>query len=209
MGIFFLHSFANTTIGNTLFTISTIPFITAIISYIFLKEKIKKENIVIILVSLIGILIILNDSIISGDLIGILFALLCALFFSFYILILRKSKHIDMIPTGLLGGIFIVIVSFIFKKGDIFIDFNDILLCFLWGAILNGFMNLVFIFSTRHLLASEVTFFMLIEFCLGPIWVWLYLDESLSVNSLVGGLIILFCVSVFTFKEIKRSQKFI
>ena len=35
--LFFLHSFANTTIGNTLFTVSTIPFITAIISYIFLK----------------------------------------------------------------------------------------------------------------------------------------------------------------------------
>ena len=95
-----------------MFTVSTIPFITAIISYIFLNEKIKKENIVIILVSLIGILIILNDSIISGDFIGIIFALLCALFFSFYILILRKSKHIDMIPAGLLGGIFIVIVSF-------------------------------------------------------------------------------------------------
>ena len=113
-----------------------------------------------------------------------------------------------MIPAGLLGGIFIVIVSFIFKKGDIVIDFNDILLCFLWGAILNGFMNLVFIFSTRHLLASEVTFFMLIEFCLGPIWVWLYFDESLSMNSLVGGLIILFCVSLFTYKEIKKSQKY-
>ena len=110
-----------------------------------------------------------------------------------------------MIPAGLLGGIFIVIVSFIFKKGDIFIDFNDILICFLWGAILNGFMNLVFIFSTRHLLASEVTFFMLIEFCLGPIWVWLYFDESLSINSLVGGLIVLFCVSLFTYKEIKTS----
>ena len=45
--LFFLHSFANTTIGNTLFTVSTIPFITAIISYIFLKEKIKKENILL------------------------------------------------------------------------------------------------------------------------------------------------------------------
>ena len=90
---------------------------------------------------MIGVLIILNDSIISGDFIGIIFALLCALFFSFYILILRKSKHIDMIPAGLLGGIFIVIVSFFFKKGDILIDINDILLCFLWGAILNGFMN--------------------------------------------------------------------
>ncbi len=50
---------------------------------------------------------------------------------------------------------------------------------------------------------------MLIGFCLGPLWVWLYLDESLSINSLVGGLIILFCVSLFTFKEIKRYQKFI
>ena len=70
-------------------------------------------------------------------------------------------------------------------------------------------MNLVFIFSTRHLLAAEVTFFMLIEFCLGPIWVWLCYDESLSKDSLVGGLIILFCVSLFTYKEIKRSQKYI
>ena len=202
-----MHAFATTTIGNTLFTVSIIPFITAIISYIFLKEKIKKENIIIILFALIGVLIILNDSINNGDFIGIIFALLCALFFSFYILILRKSKHIDMIPAGLLGGIFIVIVSFIFKKGDIFIDINDVLFCFLWGAILNGFMNLVFIFSTKHLLASEVTFFMLIEFCLGPIWVWFYFNESLSQNSLIGGLIILLCVSLFTYKEIKRSQE--
>ena len=88
--LFFLHSFANTTIGNTLFTVSTIPFITAIISYVSLVEKIKKENIVIILVSLIGTLIILNDSIISGDFIGIIFALLCALFLTSY-LFLNKN----------------------------------------------------------------------------------------------------------------------
>ena len=46
--------FATTTIGNTLFTVSIIPFITAIISYIFLKEKIKKENIIIMLFALIN-----------------------------------------------------------------------------------------------------------------------------------------------------------
>ena len=97
--LFFLHSFANTTIGNTLFTVSTIPFITAIISYIFLKEKIKKENIFIILVSLIGILIILNESTISGDLIGILFALLTILLLAVFLKFFWKFRGYKISQT--------------------------------------------------------------------------------------------------------------
>ena len=73
-------------------------------------------------------------------------------------IIIRNFRNIDMMPSSLIGGIFIVIVSFIFKDGNIFTSFHDILYCFLWGAILNGFMNIAFIFSTKHLHASEVSF---------------------------------------------------
>ena len=31
---------------------------------------------------------------------------------------------------------------------------------------------------------------MLLEFCLGPIWVWIFLDELLRLETLIGGLII-------------------
>ena len=76
----------------------------------------------------------------------------------------------------------------------------------LWGALLNGFMNCVFIFSTKHLYATEVSFFMLIEFSLGPIWVWLFLDESLRNETLLGGIIVISSLALFSLFQIKKVR---
>ena len=43
--LLFIQSFANTSVANTLFTLSSIPFITAILAFIFLKEKISLRTI--------------------------------------------------------------------------------------------------------------------------------------------------------------------
>ena len=150
----------------------------------------------------IGIFIMIKGGIESGDYFGNILALGCSFCFSIYILLIRKFRDIDMTPASLIGGIFIVIVSFIVNKGDINISSEDIFLCILWGGILNGFMNMFFTFTTRYLLASEVTFFMLLEFCLGPIWVWLFLDESMRTDSIIGGLIVIFCVAIYSSLEI-------
>ena len=91
-------------------------------------------------------------------------------------------------------------------EGNIYISLHDILYCMLWGALLNGFMNSVFIFSTKHLYASEVSFFMLIEFSLGPIWVWLFLDESLRNGTLLGGIIVISSLALFSLFQIKNVR---
>ena len=118
----------------------------------------------------------------------------------------RNFRNIDMMPSSLIGGIFIVIVSFIFKDGNIFTSFHDILYCILWGAILNGFMNIAFIFSTKHLHASEVSFFMLLEFSLGPFWVWIFLNELIRFQTLIGGIVVMSSVTLFTIFQINRSK---
>ena len=79
-----------------------------------------------------------------------------------------------MMPASLISGVLLLIVCSIITHGDSIITFHDILLCFLWGGVLSGFVNSVFIFATRFLLASEVTFFMLLEFSLGPFWVCIF-----------------------------------
>ena len=81
-----------------------------------------------------------------------------------------------------------------------------ILLCFFWGAILHGFMNIVFIFSSRFLYASEITLFMLIEFTLGPFWVWIFLDETFSNNTFFGGIIVLLSVATYSFLEMYNQK---
>ena len=65
----------------------------------------------------------LIDSLYGGDYLGIILAILGAICASFYFLILRKSKNIDSLPIGLIGGVFTVVFSFFIKNP------RDIFLC--------------------------------------------------------------------------------
>ena len=59
--LFFIQAFANTSIANTLFTLSLIPFITAVLAFLFLKEKLSLRTFLIMIVALFGILIMINE----------------------------------------------------------------------------------------------------------------------------------------------------
>ena len=204
--ILFIQSFANTSVANTLFTLSSIPFITAILAFIFLKEKISLRTIIIMIFTFIGIFIMIKDGLETGGIYGNIMALVCAFSFSTFVIILRKSRNIDMMPASLISAVLIVIVSFVICIGNINVPIQDILLCFLWGGVLSGLMNSAFIFSTRFLLASEVTFYMLLEFSLGPFWVWIFLNETISQETFYGGIIVMISVAVYSLFEIKNSK---
>ena len=158
------------------------------------------------LVALFGILIMINEGIKTGDLFGNIMAIGSAVCFSSFTIVIRKFRNIDMIPTLLISGIIIAVVSFILNLGNLTIPVHDVLLCFLWGGVLSGFVNSVFIYAARFLCASEVTFFMLLELTLGPFWVWLFLNEKISLETLFGGIIVMSSVAIYSFIEIYISK---
>ena len=205
--LLFIQSFANTSIANTLFTISSIPFLTALLAFILLKEKVSLKTILMMIISFFGILLMIKDGLDTGGFYGNIMALGCAISFSGFVIVLRKSRNIDMMPASLISAFLLVVVSFFMNSGDIDIPIMDIILCFLWGALLQCFMNAVFIFSTRYLYAYEVTFFMLLESSLGPFWVWLFLDETLSKETLLGGIIVMLGVAMYSISEGYRTKK--
>ena len=204
--IFYVHAFALTSIGNTLFTLSSIPFITAFLAFIFLREKIGSKKIIIMLIGLFGIIIMVSDNLDSKSFLGSVFALLCAMSFSLYTLVMRRYRLNDMYPTLLVSGIFLGIVSMTINYNAILIPIEEVFLCFLWGGILSSFANIIFIYAIRYLNASEVTFFMLLEFALGPFWVWMFLNESISKNTFLGGIIVMVSVELYSFIEVYNSK---
>jgi len=203
--LLFIQAFANTSIANALFTLSSIPFITAILAFIFLKEKISLRIIIIMIFAFMGIFIMIKDGLESGGFYGNVLALVCAFSFSGFVIVLRKSRNIDMLPANMVSGVLVIIVSFVISLGNMKVPIQEILLCFLWGGVLSGFVNSVFIFSTRYLLASEATFFMLLEFSLGPFWVWIFLNETISQETFYGGIIVMISVAVYSLLEIKKK----
>ena len=205
--IMFVHAFANTTVANALFTLSSIPFLTALLAFYVLKENLSMRTVIIMLTAFFGIVIMIGEGLALGQVYGNLMALGTAISFSCFAITLRKFRDVDMLPTLLVAGLFILFITFIISYDSLKLPIWDLFLCFLWGGILSGFVNYIFIYATRYLYASSVTFFMLFEFSLGPFWVFIFLNETISINTLYGGMLVMICVFIYSLFEIFDSNK--
>ena len=201
----YLFAFTYTTVANTLFTLCATPFIAAILAFIFLKEKIPFFNICMMIIAALGIYIMFSGSIKSGELLGNLFALGTSLFFALFAITLRANNHIDMIPTLLINGIIMTLIGGYLSDFNFYFSKTEILYCFIWGGILQGIAQPLIVVATRLIKASEITLIQLVEFSLGPIWVWFILNEYPNKYTLIGGSIVIFSVLMLGLNELKKN----
>ena len=115
------------------------------------------------------------------------------------------NMFIDIIICHSISTILIMAVAGITEHDTLGISKNDFLLCIFWGGILSGFTSVCFIVASRHILAAEVTLFMLLEFALGPIWVWLFVNEVPSQWTLLGGALVIAAIVVRSLLELRQQ----
>jgi drug/metabolite transporter (DMT)-like permease len=87
------------------------------------------------------------------------------------------------------------------------ISFNDMALCFLLGGIVSGSANMMFVSASKHLLGGELTFFMLLEFTLGPIWVWIFINEVPTRWTIIGGSVVISAVLLHAVLELNKDRQ--
>lgn len=204
-GIAYLQALDHTTVANTLFVLSAIPFFTAALAWLFLGENLRRATLVTMIFAATGIGMMVVEGIGTGSAYGNLMALTTALGFSAFAVIVRANRQIDMLPSLLVSSAFILTLALIMNWGELGITHKDVLLCFLWGGVLSGIGNALFIFASRHLVAAELTLFMLLEFALGPIWVWMFIGEVPTRWTVIGGSIVILAVTIRAFLELRRG----
>ena len=206
-GVSFIQAFAHTTIANALFIFGAIPFFAALLARIFLGERLRRSTLVTMLFAGGGLTLMVANGINIGSGFGNAMALLTALCFAGYAVVVRYRRQVEMLPTLLIGSALIIAVSLPVTGADLALPLNDILLCLFWGGVLSGFVNWTFIVASRHLATAEVTLLMLIEFALGPIWVWWFVGEVPSSWTLIGGGVIIFSVAVRAILELINQSR--
>ncbi len=204
-GIAFLQSLTHTTVAYTLFMMSALPFFAAGLAWVVLKERIERTTLIAMLVAALGIVVMLGEGLGPGSAYGNAMALTTAFCFACYAVIVRRNRMIDMVPTLLVSGSLIMLTSTIARFGDLEVSLHDLLLCLLWGGVMSGLTNYLFIIAARHLIAAEVTLIMLLEFALGPIWVWLFAAEVPSGWTLLGGTLVISAVAVRAFLQLRAT----
>jgi len=205
-GLAFLQAITNTTVANTLFTMSAIPFITAALAFVALRERLNRPTLVTMLIAAAGIVVMISDGIGAGSLYGNVMSLVTAICFAAFAVIVRRHRDIDMLPTLLGSGALVAAISLAATWQDLAISWWDLALCGLWGGILSGIGNAMFVAASRHLVAAELTLFMLLEFALGPYWVWLFVNEVPGRWTILGGGLVISAVAVRALIELKDAR---
>ena len=144
--------------------------------------------------ALVGVAVMVGDGFAAGTVFGNLMALVAALSFSCFVVILRRGRATNMLPSISIGGLAAALTGAVMADGNLALPLGDLLLCIAWSGIVSCAANVLFTFGSRHVLGAEITLFMLVDFILGPIWVWLFLNEVPSNLTLIGGIIVLTAV---------------
>jgi len=59
--------------------------------------------------------------------------------------------------------------------------------------------------APRYITAPEVNLFFLLETILGPLWVWLVIHEQPSIETIIGGVVIISTIAVHSFLALKKT----
>ena len=178
----------------------------AIFGYFFLKEKISSITLFSIILAIVGVFIMVGNSLTPGELTGNLAAFSMPITFAVLIIVVRKYPSIDMVPAQFVAGICCCIIGYFFST-KIMISYHDIFLGFLAGFFQIGFGFIFITIGARTTPSAMVGIIMLSESVLGPLWAFLFVSERPSIFSLVGGATILLAVLIQFYTLLKKSEK--
>lgn len=103
-----------------------------------------------------------------------------------------------MLPAVLLSGIFAIVITFAICFGlklSLVLSPNDGGIAMGMGVFQVGAGLILFTLGSRSLPAAELALLSLAEVLLGPLWVWLFLGETATANTLIGGAVLLAAIA--------------
>ncbi len=203
--VFYIFAMLNTTVANVVFIIGSAPLITALLCWLFLKERISVWGMVAMVLAFFGIGLMFADGFNTGSWFGSLLALAMVVMYAFYLLLLRGNQSVDMVPATCLSGLITALIAFPMLSG-FNISQHDLIICILLGTVQFGAGFWLLTIGVRYIPAAEVALFSLSESILNPIWVFLGVGEIPSKLTIYGSAIVLISVVVYSTIAIQRER---
>ena len=193
-----IYAIQNTSVANAMLLFATAPFMAAVLGWLVLREPVRAATWIAIAVALGGILIMVSDN--TGDVAaqGSLAALGSALGFAVFTVALRWGRSGEMLPSVFLSGLFAIVITFgicQFLELSVVLSLQDGGVAMGMGVFQVGAGLILYTLGSRSLPAAELALLSLAEVLLGPLWVWLFLNETASLNTLVGGAVLLIAIA--------------
>jgi DME family drug/metabolite transporter len=211
--ITFIYSITNTSAAITLLCLAAMPFFTALLGFLFLKEKISVNVWASIFIATVGIIIIASGNIEKKSLLGLIFGMTSSIGFSVFSVSLRWKKETPKFTTVAFSGFFCFTVAaiIIYNNNMPFLStsYNSALFSIHGTLVCTGLI--LYSIGSKAIPAAELTLLSLTEVIGGIFWVWipiLGINEIPSTNTIIGGFF-LFMSIIYYSLTIKTNRRFI
>lgn len=201
----FVLSVNHTSVANAVVVLASSSFFAALFSWLLLRETIPLRTWMAILVALAGVLIVFAGSIGLDQWFGDALALLLAMLMGLMLTLLRRLPNLPKMPVVALSGLVTSLLCIAFAE-PLTLGVGSYGWLAVMGLLQMPVASVLIMTATRYLPAPEVSLFLLIETLLGPVWVWLVLNETISSLTFFGGAAILGAIFVHSWLSLRRPQ---
>tara|TARA_B100000427_G_scaffold156907_1_gene130299 strand:+ start:359 stop:1264 length:906 start_codon:yes stop_codon:yes gene_type:complete len=208
--ISFIYSITNTSAAITLLCLAAMPFFTALLAFLFLKESISINVWISIFIATVGIVIMALGNNEKNSLVGFIFGMTSSIGFSAFSVSLRWRKETPKFTTvavaGLFCFVFATIMILINKQAFFSSSYNGALFSLHGTLVCLGLI--LYSIGSKAIQAAELTLLSLTEVIGGIFWVWLPLfgiNEVPDSNTIIGGFFLF--ISLFYYSLVMRWNK--
>ena len=198
-------------VAIVLIGVATVPIFAAIFSRIILGETLSNLTLVTTVLVIIGIgisvldqddsKIILSADTLQGAILGLGVAITLAMNFT----IIRKDKNVPFVLAISIGALLAAVLGVVCADTLYLPNLQSTAAIAVTGIIILPLSFVTLSYAARFVPSSTVSLIMLLETVLGPLWIWWGIGEAPTNGMLIGGGVVIICLTGFLIKESKGN----
>ena len=186
----FITSTKLTTAANSIFLQYTAPIYVVLLAYWLLREKPSRTDLIAMGVIFLGLLLFFGDQLSPESFYGNILAVLSGVTSAVMVVSFRAQKDATPEDSILIASLVIAIFGFPSILKETWTITNWSIIAYL-GIIQIGLAFILFTKGIKHIPALEANLIGTLEPIFNPVWVYLFLGESMGKFALLGGLVVL------------------
>lgn len=206
VSITFMIANKMTSAANAIVLQYTAPVFLLLYCSIFLKQKFRPMDYLAVAGTIGGIVLFFLDQLESSEIIGLLIAILSGIFFAGVLLcntMTDEATRMSGIFLGHYASLFFAL-PFLFTT-EIVLNTTTVTAIICLGVFQLGLPYILFVKAGKLCSSLTLTLFSAIEPILNPVWVFLFTGEKPGTMALVGAVIVILSVTLWSVADNKQS----
>ena len=191
--ICFITALRETTVADVTVIYATAPFIAAGIAWAWTRERPRRITLAASALALVGVVVMCGAAHSAGHALGDLLSLGMTVLMALMMVVIRKNRHISMLPAACLSAFACAIVVLPLSH-PAEVTAENLTLLSLFGTTQFGLGLLLLTAGSRRISATRASLLANLELPFAPLWVWLAFSEVPDQSTYIGGGIV--CAAV-------------